>query len=194
MFDLEKAIDEWREVAAQYVPKDDLEELEAHLRDGVEARVDEGTKPEEAFVLMAHQLGDLKAVGKELVKESGKLPPVPKTRRGRPTVVTVGIAVLVSVLLCFGAECFRAYSSGEYRSWATIELRPESFGASFSIFENEEVGGEVLDKRLDVETERQILMSDKTLYGVVVFANNRILATDRGSSHSSSRRNASTTP
>ena len=51
MFDLKEAIEIWREQAASHVPSEALEELEAHLRDAVEARIDEGMKAEEAFVL-----------------------------------------------------------------------------------------------------------------------------------------------
>ena len=88
-----------RKGAAHYVPIEDLEELENHLRDGIEARVESGTKVEEAFVLATHQLGDVRDVGLELIRESGEVPPaMPRARRIRSRWQTVLMVVLCAIL------------------------------------------------------------------------------------------------
>lgn len=123
MFELEQATAEWRERAARFVPGEDLDELEAHLLDGVEERLEEGAGLEEAFVLSAHQLGDVEQVGRELRKESGKLPPMERRkRRSFKLGATWGASIALAILILFA--WFEAYSNPEVVSRVTFELAP----------------------------------------------------------------------
>ncbi len=60
MFDLEKALTTWRRFLAsgRGLDSDDLDELEAHLRDEIDALLREGLPPERAFRRALAQMGD----------------------------------------------------------------------------------------------------------------------------------------
>jgi hypothetical protein len=70
MFDLDKAIAEWRQqmLAAGITTPVPLDELESHLRDDVEQQVRSGVSPQQAFNAAVQQLG----YAKELEAEFGK--------------------------------------------------------------------------------------------------------------------------
>ena len=59
MFDVERAPAEWRAglKGGEALCGSDLDELESHLRGGIEARVARGFSEEEAFVVARHDLG-----------------------------------------------------------------------------------------------------------------------------------------
>jgi hypothetical protein len=163
MFDLEEAIAEWRESAAPYVPSSDLEELEIHLRDGIEARVDDGAKVDDAFVLATHQLGDVRDVGLELIRESGEVPPsMPRARRVRSRWQTALMAMGCCVFLLFLVECFWVYTEETYESQVAFELKPLRLGSNVPIFDNKSAVRP--DEKVDVTTEMEIVRSRKTLY------------------------------
>ena len=67
MFNVERAISEWRlqMVAGGLTSADALDELEAHLRDDVEAQVRSGSDEQRAFDLACQRLGTPAALGKE---------------------------------------------------------------------------------------------------------------------------------
>ncbi len=166
MFDLEKAINEWREVSAEHVPEEDLDELEAHLRDGVEARIEAGEKPEEALILMIHQIGDPKKIGKELTRESGKLPPAvnPGPRRRSPVIgLLVGFSIAVVAL--FAVEFFAAYQNQQFLSRARFELRQMRDAEDLQVFGS--VRTPEGERGVDVETELRILLGGEVIDLVV---------------------------
>lgn len=67
VFSLETAISQWRQPFAA-ISAENLEELEAHLRDSVSCQQARGLSEEEAFVLAAHQIGAAPAVAAEYAK------------------------------------------------------------------------------------------------------------------------------
>jgi hypothetical protein len=70
MFDLEKAVAEWRrEMLADGIKTPvPLEELESHLREGVEQQLRLGLSPEEAFTKAVMQVGKANPLKKEFEK------------------------------------------------------------------------------------------------------------------------------
>ncbi len=158
MFDLKEAIGIWRKQAATHVPSEALEELEAHLQDAVEARIDEGMKAEEAFVLATHQLGNLQHVGKEISHELGKSPA--NLPDHRPWMA-FAMAALLCVATLFGVECFRAYSVDRYESQVAFEVHPKKFGGNTQIFDNKTMRSEEV---VDLATELEVIRSHRTLY------------------------------
>ena len=168
MFDLENAIVEWREASAEHVPAEALEELEAHLRDGIEARIEEGEKPEEALILMVHQIGDPKVIGKELVRESGKRPAGPSRSSGhRSPVVGLLVGLGVAIFALFVAECFLAYQNKQYRSFSRFELLPMRSTEDIRLFETAVGRRELEPLELDVATELQVLLGGEVIDQVV---------------------------
>ena len=70
MFDLNKAIGNWRMALAQSgaCRASDLDELEGHLRDDVLRLKDTSLSDEEKFLVAAHRLGDPTSVAREFAK------------------------------------------------------------------------------------------------------------------------------
>ena len=70
MFDLEKAISEWRQrvVAAGVKSKKILNELESHLRDDLARQEKEGASPEAAFEFALRKIGESDAIATEFEK------------------------------------------------------------------------------------------------------------------------------
>ena len=98
MFDLNRAIAEWRQdmVAGGVEPVEALNELEGHLRDHFEEMVQTGHEDQEAFTLAAEQLGrsaDLAAEFQKL-QPSGWLPT--KVATAFILIALAGMVVLVS--------------------------------------------------------------------------------------------------
>ncbi len=164
MFELEKAIDAWRNDASEHVPGEDLEELESHLRDDVDKAVEAGFTEEEGFVLACHRLGDTATIGRELVRESGVEPEQPKPVKNRRWLGFLApVAVCFAVLLAL--EWFQWYSHESYESQVTIEIRPQQTGAAFPLFENREAKQPFAE--VDMETELEILRGKSTLYEAI---------------------------
>lgn len=161
MFDLKEAIEIWREQAATYVPSEALEELETHLQDAVEARIDEGMKAEEAFVLATHQLGNLQHVGKEISHELGQAPSNPP-RRGM--WMAAAIPALLCVAVLFGVACFNAFWADRYESQVAFEVHPKKLGGNTQIFDNKSISSE---QTVDMKTQLEVIQSRNTLYHVV---------------------------
>ena len=67
MFDLEKAIAEWREqmLAAGIKSPVPFEELESHLRDDVEQQIRSGSSSEKAFAIAVNRIGEAHALKTE---------------------------------------------------------------------------------------------------------------------------------
>ncbi|MCH1504525.1 MAG: permease prefix domain 1-containing protein [Verrucomicrobiales bacterium] len=161
MFDLKEAIEIWREQAAAHVPSEALEELETHLQDAVESRIDEGMKAEEAFVLATHQLGNLQHVGKEISHELGEAPANAPNRR---PWLAIAIPAVICVTILFGVECFQAFWVDRYESQVTFEVHPKGAGSHVSIFDNKSIPSE---KTVDMKTQLEVIQSRNTLYQVV---------------------------
>ncbi len=72
MFDLENAIAAWRrDLASREIPADDtLDELEAHLRDDLDAQLAAGISPEAAFSDALRRLGDPASLKSEFHKNA----------------------------------------------------------------------------------------------------------------------------
>ncbi|MHC4856173.1 MAG: hypothetical protein ACYS72_07190, partial [Planctomycetota bacterium] len=70
MFELEKAIQNWRSglLQSQNVLESDADELENHVRDEVDSLILAGLSAEEAFMVSSHRIGDNEAVGQEFAK------------------------------------------------------------------------------------------------------------------------------
>jgi hypothetical protein len=70
MFNLEQTIAEWRQQmnSSGIKAREVLEELESHLREDVEGRVQSGTREQEAFEAAVHQLGQAGALTSEFAK------------------------------------------------------------------------------------------------------------------------------
>lgn len=72
MFELDAEIRAWRAVlsASGSFVFSDIEELESHLRDSVDALLSQGLSTEEAFLVAIKRLGDVSAVNEEFAKVS----------------------------------------------------------------------------------------------------------------------------
>jgi putative ABC transport system permease protein len=74
MFDLEKAIKDWRKTLRRYETLEDglIAEIEAQLRDTYEARKSEGLGDEEAFRTAAEQVGSVETIAAEYYKNRAR--------------------------------------------------------------------------------------------------------------------------
>jgi hypothetical protein len=74
MFDLNKAVEEWRQqmAAGGIKPAGVLDELEGHLREDVERQVQAGTGPQQAFELAVQRLGQAGALKVEFGRADRK--------------------------------------------------------------------------------------------------------------------------
>jgi hypothetical protein len=70
MFELEKAIAEWRQqmVAARLGKGDALDELESHLREDIEKQIRAGVTPQQAFEVAVERIGGAQVLGSEFAK------------------------------------------------------------------------------------------------------------------------------
>lgn len=68
MFNLEIHLEQWRKQLQSSLPPQTLNELENHLRDDYERRIQEGASPEEAFQRACTQLGDPDRLSVEFAK------------------------------------------------------------------------------------------------------------------------------
>lgn len=110
MFELESQIRKWRGHlrSSGSLGEQDLEELESHLRDGIDDLTSRGVTAEEAFLVSVRRMGDTEALGDEFAKITTEslwrqlLVPAadePSRRRQRAEVMlVVGLAFLACVL------------------------------------------------------------------------------------------------
>jgi hypothetical protein len=86
MFNLEKAIAEWRRqmLAAGIKTPVPLEELEIHLRDEIERQMKSGLNEQKAFEIADQQIGQAGAIKKEFRK-------VERTLMKRIMIITAGV-------------------------------------------------------------------------------------------------------
>ncbi len=96
MFDLNRQIDLWKRAfwAKGTCSTDELEELESHLREQIEAMMAAGVSPEEAFAQSISRLGDPHAVCREFAKNEFKGDWL-AIRAGNAMVALVGVAAVV---------------------------------------------------------------------------------------------------
>jgi Cytochrome C assembly protein len=96
MFDLNQQIDLWKRAlrANATCSKDELEELESHLREQIEAMIAAGLSQEEAFAKSISRLGDPHAVCREFAKNEFKGDWL-AIRAGNAMVALVGLAAVV---------------------------------------------------------------------------------------------------
>ena len=73
MFDLERAIHDWKHALeqAESVSEGNIHELEAHLREGIADFVEKGLSREEAFLVASARLGEHSALDREYGKVNG---------------------------------------------------------------------------------------------------------------------------
>jgi hypothetical protein len=98
MFDLEQSIAEWRKqmLAAGIKSPVPLEELESHLREEIERRIQSGTSDQEAFQQTVLQIGHAKELKTEFAKSGGWL-----SWLGSDTFTTVNrILGILWLMLC----------------------------------------------------------------------------------------------
>ncbi|MCA9261865.1 MAG: hypothetical protein KDA61_21755, partial [Planctomycetales bacterium] len=110
MFQLDESLRQWRSDLARYdsLRTVDLDELEAHLRDGIEADLARGLSEEEAFILASRRLGKPAELHREFdVGDAGV------ARRRRMFWMMWGYAffAVVSSLLQTFANCAQATAS-----------------------------------------------------------------------------------
>ncbi len=96
MFDLNRQIDLWKRAFAanRTCSTDELEELESHLREQIEAMIAAGLSQEEAFAKSISRLGDPHAVCREFAKNEFKGDWL-AIRAGNAMVALVGVAAVV---------------------------------------------------------------------------------------------------
>jgi hypothetical protein len=94
MFDLEKAISDWRQqtVAAGLKPSQILRELESHLREDIEVQTRGGLDTQQAFVHAIVRLGHATSLQKEFAKTAA-------TTRTLDSVRLILCVLLVSLIL-----------------------------------------------------------------------------------------------
>ena len=95
MFNLEKAIEEWRRrmMAGGITEREVLDELESHLRDDTEQRVRQGMSDEAAFKGAVEALGHARALQQEFT-------------RARPSALKQSAATLCIRVCCWGSAAF----------------------------------------------------------------------------------------
>ncbi|MCA9135820.1 MAG: hypothetical protein KDB00_03650 [Planctomycetales bacterium] len=73
MFELEKAIHDWRHDLQQagHFSEETIHELESHLRDGIAEFIEKGLTSKDAYTVAAARLGEHSALGAEFVKVNG---------------------------------------------------------------------------------------------------------------------------
>jgi hypothetical protein len=105
MFELEKAITEWRQqtLAAGIKNPAPLEELEAHLRDEIERQMKSGTSARDAFQMAIQQIGKGEMLKNEFTKVGGPSTWVERLMIGICAIFIGFIIFLTSaaVILCY---------------------------------------------------------------------------------------------
>lgn len=71
MFDLELEICRWRDTLARELPSATVDELESHLREEIEHRLERGISPDEAFRQACSGIGDPQRLSAEFAKVTG---------------------------------------------------------------------------------------------------------------------------
>lgn len=103
MFDLEKAITEWRAqmLAAGIKTPVPLEELEIHLREETERQANHGLEEAEAFAIAAQNIGDPQQLNAEFRKTNQNM----KTK----IIALTSIAVLATLFLLIASQSITDY-------------------------------------------------------------------------------------
>jgi len=117
MFDLERAIGEWRASMNASMPgqAETIDELETHLRDAVQQRVQSGQLTDAAWKASLQQLGTPQAIASEF----GKLPP-PTLLLTRAMQVVAGLYIVLAVLASFGV--LRGFVAGRLSSLLVVHV------------------------------------------------------------------------
>lgn len=97
MFDLEKAIQNWRcdLLQNQSMLETNADELESHLRDEMDSLMLVDLNAEEAFMVSTHRIGDNKTIGQEFAKVN---PKVAWRRRIFWMLLGILIAIIINTL------------------------------------------------------------------------------------------------
>lgn len=101
MFDLEKAICDWRESMSARLPlqRDSVAELESHLRDAVQKHEQSGLSLEDAWAASLKQLGDPDGIAQEYGKLTGR-----SVWRWLPAQIVLGTYAAVAVLMAVASS------------------------------------------------------------------------------------------
>jgi hypothetical protein len=105
MFDLERAISEWRQqMLAAGIKFEALDELESHLRDDIEQQVCSGTSVERALEIAIERLGKMEALESEFTKLASPLWKLRALKITIACVVLAGAVTLASFAGLIGLE------------------------------------------------------------------------------------------
>jgi hypothetical protein len=161
MFDLNNAIMEWREqmLAAGIKTPAPMEELESHLRDDVEERMNSGLSAEEAFELAAQQIG----TGAVLRLEFDKVPLTLESKPVQSRRISSFILAGLYGLFCFSVVLGHEMSRGQL-VLATLAVVLGVIGLGSWSY---------LDRYLPVVAERrtrELVQAGFSLLGPIAFA------------------------
>lgn len=141
MFNLELQIDLWKRhlEKADSIQKDDVDELESHLRDSIDELVGKGLVTEEAFLIAVRRLGDVDMINEEFSKVSTEdvwkqlfIPSSNRTSasKGRGEVlVVIGLALLGGLL----GKLPAIFGYGDFDAFGLIYARNASLFALFPV-------------------------------------------------------------
>ena len=132
MFDLEQAIGNWRQnmLAVGVKTPAPLEELESHLREEIEQRINSGLSPQSAFVVAAQEIGKAHMLENEFNKVSGTS--IAQER------IMIGFCLVLLGLIVFlgGATVIQCFSSVGDRIMAATAMASTvvvAFGWSYAV-------------------------------------------------------------
>lgn len=137
MFDLEAQISTWRThfSTAKSITNDDLEELESHLRDSIDALVAQQLTVEEAFLIGIRRLGDIELITEEFSKTSTEdmwkqlfIPAQDRTNSHhdrKELLLVIGLAILAGLL----GKIPALFGFGDIDAYGSIYLRNASLFA-----------------------------------------------------------------
>ncbi len=102
-FELEKALLKWREemLAAGIKTPVPLEELESHLRDGMEQLIASGMSPQSAFETTVQEMGNAAALNQEFAK-TNQLQGTPMFNHNRMYSIVLTMLTVLASMTTFG--------------------------------------------------------------------------------------------
>lgn len=141
MFDLESQIQTWRKqlYAAGSIELQDIDELEAHLRDSVDELISKDLGEEEAYILAIHRLGDISVIHDEFAKISTEdiwkqlFIPVHTTSAMRNIRKELGIVIILALLAGVLSRIPLLLGYGNIDEYGLLFFRNSGFFALFPV-------------------------------------------------------------